>query len=71
MIVRADRGRDVLRTELFGAGASVVEATAYRQIDVKKPAEEVLSALASGAIDYVLLSSGNMAKGFVHCWTIH
>lgn len=62
--LRADRGREILPELLANAGAAVETAVVYRQVDVVAPAESILAALREGKIDWVLLSSSNMAAAF-------
>lgn len=64
LLVRADRGREVLSTGLSKSAKSVETVVVYRQVDVERPAEEVLAALSEGAITDVFFSSGNIARAF-------
>ena len=65
LLVRADRGRDVLRARLHEAGAQVESIVAYRQIDLSEPDEAVMRRLRKGSVRWVMLSSSKMAKGFL------
>jgi len=63
LLVRADRGRDELQRRLETV-ASVETVVAYRQVDCEKPTEELREAAAAGAIDWVVVTSSNMATAF-------
>jgi uroporphyrinogen III methyltransferase/synthase len=61
LLARADRGRDLLRDELATI-AEVTQVAVYSQADVLQP--ESLACLSRGEIDYVLLTSSNIARAF-------
>jgi uroporphyrinogen III methyltransferase/synthase len=61
LLARADRGRDLLREELAKI-AEVTQIAVYSQADVLKP--DSLACLSRGEIDYVLLTSSNIARAF-------
>jgi uroporphyrinogen III methyltransferase/synthase len=61
LLARADRGRDLLRQEL-AAVATVDQIAVYSQVDVAIADPEVLSELRDGRIDYVTLTSSNIAR---------
>jgi uroporphyrinogen III methyltransferase/synthase len=63
LLARADRGRDVLREEL-AAVAEVEQVAVYSQVDAAAVAE-VLECLRRGEIDYITLTSSNIARGLV------
>jgi uroporphyrinogen III methyltransferase/synthase len=63
LLARADRGRDVLRDELSRV-ATVDQVTVYRQTDSVPSDAPALDALRRGEIDYVLLTSSNIARAF-------
>jgi uroporphyrinogen III methyltransferase/synthase len=65
LLARADRGRELLREEL-GAVAVVDQIVVYAQVDAINPDSEVLRRLRDGGIDYVTLTSSNIARAFVH-----
>ena len=65
LLVRADRGRDLIRTQLTLAGARVESIVAYRQIDLSEPDEEVMRRLRGGSIRWAMLSSSKTAQGFL------
>jgi uroporphyrinogen III methyltransferase / synthase len=60
LLARADRGRDVLRDELDNI-AQVDQVAVYSQADAAGDAA-VLDSLRQGEIDFVLLSSSNIAR---------
>jgi uroporphyrinogen III methyltransferase/synthase len=64
LLARADRGREVLRTELV-AVARVDQVAVYSQTDALEVDPEALDALRAGRIDYVTLTSSNIARSFV------
>lgn len=66
LLARADRGRELLREEL-GRIAHVDQIAVYRQVDAIDPANPVLGHLRRGEIDYVTLTSSNIARAFIHC----
>jgi uroporphyrinogen III methyltransferase/synthase len=61
LLARADRGRDVLRQEL-AAVATVDQVAVYTQVDTVTPNAEALDRLRRGEIDYVTLTSSNIAR---------
>jgi uroporphyrinogen III methyltransferase/synthase len=63
LLARADRGRDLLRDELTKM-AEVTQVAVYSQADVLQPESETLAYLSRGEIDYVLLTSSNIARAF-------
>jgi uroporphyrinogen III methyltransferase/synthase len=64
LLARADRGRDVLPQELARI-AQVEQIAVYSQVDVVRPDPAVLDALRRGEIDFVTLTSPNVARSFV------
>ncbi len=63
LIARADRGRDILHEEL-AAVAQVEQIAVYSQVDVTAVDREILARLDRGEIDYVTLTSSNIARAF-------
>lgn len=61
LLARANRGRDVLPTELAKV-AAVEEVAVYDQTDSVDPTDEAFAALRRGEINFVTLSSGNIAR---------
>jgi uroporphyrinogen III methyltransferase / synthase len=64
LLARADRGRDILREELSKI-ARVDQIVAYRQIDVGLADPAIQNAIRRGEIDFVTLTSGNIARSFL------
>ncbi len=62
LLVRASRGREVLRQELSSVAAEVVQVVAYQSIDVQQPDSEVTRRLAEGRIDWITVSSSAIAR---------
>ncbi|HKB36196.1 MAG TPA: uroporphyrinogen-III synthase, partial [Gemmataceae bacterium] len=61
LLARADRGRELLREELAKV-ARVDQVAVYSQRDAPAADEEILALLRTGAIDYILLTSSNIAR---------
>jgi uroporphyrinogen III methyltransferase/synthase len=61
LLVRADRGREVLRNELSTI-AHVDQIAVYSQIDAVQADPTVLDSLRREEIDYLVLTSGNSAR---------
>ncbi len=64
LLARADRGRDLLREELAGV-AEVEQVAVYSQIDTVHTDSEALACLRRGEIDYVTLTSSNIARSLI------
>ncbi|GIW93171.1 MAG: uroporphyrinogen III methyltransferase [Pirellulaceae bacterium] len=62
LLVRASRGRDVLREELAGVAAEVVQVVAYRSLDVERPDAQIARRLAEGRVDWVTVTSSAIAR---------
>jgi uroporphyrinogen III methyltransferase/synthase len=60
--VRADRARDVLRTELTAAGAWLEEIVVYRHHDVDAWSPEIQQRLVAGNLDWIGVSSPAIAR---------
>src|SRR5205085_6503993 len=65
LLARADRGRELLRQEL-AAVAQVEQVAVYSQVDAVAADSEVFDCLRRGEIDYVTLTSSNIARAFAH-----
>jgi uroporphyrinogen III methyltransferase/synthase len=64
LLARADRGRDVLRQQL--APTCLVEQIAvYSQVDAVESDDEVMNALRRGEIEFVTLTSSNIARSLL------
>jgi uroporphyrinogen III methyltransferase/synthase len=64
LLVRADRGRRVLEESLNAVAEEVVSVVAYRQVDIERPSAHTRDQLRTGKVDWVFLTSGNIARGF-------
>src|SRR5262249_7838325 len=64
LLARADRGRDVLPREL-AAVARVDQVAVYSQVDALDANAPALDALRRGEIDYVTLTSSNIARALL------
>jgi uroporphyrinogen III methyltransferase/synthase len=65
LLARADRGREVLREQLERAAGRVEQVAVYRQADAVDSEAPVLDYLRRGEIDYVTLTSANIARALV------
>jgi uroporphyrinogen III methyltransferase/synthase len=70
LLARADRGRDLLRQDL-AAVATVDQVAVYSQVDALEGAAEVLEGLRTGAIEYVTLTSSNIARALLRTLDPH
>jgi uroporphyrinogen III methyltransferase/synthase len=61
LLARADRGRDLLRAELAKV-ATVDQVAVYSQVDLPAENADVLVGLRSGTVDYVTVTSSNVAR---------
>jgi uroporphyrinogen III methyltransferase/synthase len=64
LLARADRGRDLLREEL-SAVARVDQVAVYSQVDAIDPASEAFDHLRRSEVDYVTLTSSNIARALL------
>jgi uroporphyrinogen III methyltransferase/synthase len=64
LLARADRGRELLREQLARV-AEVEQIAVYSQVDAIEPGGEGLEALRSGEIDFLTLTSSNIARALV------
>lgn len=64
LLARADRGRELLREELATV-ADADQVAVYCQVDALEANSEVLDGLRRGEIDYVTLTSSNIARGLL------
>ena len=62
LIVRADRGREVMRRELEALGHHVTEVAAYRSVAVETIAPETLAAIDRAGIDWITVTSSFIAE---------
>jgi uroporphyrinogen III methyltransferase/synthase len=61
LLARADRGRELLHDELSGV-AEVDQIAVYSQVDAIDPNSEALTCLRRGEVDYVTVTSSNIAR---------
>jgi uroporphyrinogen III methyltransferase/synthase len=62
LIVRADRGREVMRRQLEALGHHVTEVAAYRSVAVEEIATETLAAIDRAGIDWITITSSFIAE---------
>jgi uroporphyrinogen III methyltransferase / synthase len=70
LLARADRGRDVLRGQL-ALVAEVEQIAVYAQVDAIDSSSEALELLRCGEINYVTLTSSNIARSLMHALDEH
>jgi uroporphyrinogen III methyltransferase/synthase len=63
LLARADRGRELLREELASV-AEVEQIAVYSQVDADINQDPIFDWLRRGEIDYVTLTSSNIARAF-------
>lgn len=61
LIVRADRGSDVLREELEASGVEFTQVAAYKSIDIESRDESLVSRLTVDNVDWVVVTSAAIA----------
>jgi uroporphyrinogen III methyltransferase/synthase len=64
LLARADRGRELLREELARV-ADVEQVAVYSQVDALPEGAEGLEQLRRGAVDFVTLTSSNVARALL------
>ncbi len=64
LLARADRGRELLREQL-GEVCAVEQVAVYSQVDAIETDEAVLGALRRGEIEFVTLTSSNIARALL------
>jgi uroporphyrinogen III methyltransferase/synthase len=62
LLVRASRGREVLKNILTGANACVEQVVVYRSHDTPKPEPDVAQRLRAGEIDWITVTSSAIAR---------
>jgi uroporphyrinogen III methyltransferase / synthase len=65
LLVRGDRGSDVIATALSNARISFQEVVAYRSIDVAEPDLSVLKKLRRKEVDWITITSSAIAESTV------
>jgi len=68
LLIRANRGRDVLPQELAAAGAQVTQVVAYSSTDIPSPDPILLDKLAAGQLDWVTVTSSAIAKSLARLY---
>ena len=64
LLARADRGRDILRQQLTPV-CQVEQIAVYSQVDTLEIDDEVMNSLRRGEIEFVTLTSSNIAKSLL------
>ena len=64
LLARADRGRELLREQL-AAHCQVEQIAVYSQVDALETDEGVMNALRRGEIEFVTLTSSNIARSLI------
>jgi uroporphyrinogen III methyltransferase/synthase len=64
LLARADRGREILR-ESLAATNEVVQIAVYSQVDAANVDQELIDHLRRGEIDFITLTSSNIARSLV------
>jgi len=65
LLLRADRGREVLADSLQAAGGVVEQAAVYRSRDLRQANPEMTRALADGQIDWITVTSSAIARSLL------
>ncbi|MDR0704795.1 MAG: uroporphyrinogen-III synthase [Planctomycetaceae bacterium] len=65
LLLRANRGREILRQRLQEAGGIVTEVVVYKSVDVKHPSPEIAEAMRLGNIHYITVTSSAIACSLV------
>ena len=68
LLVRANRGREVLRERLEEAGARVTQAVFYRHVDAPGPDESIKMAMDQGRVSWVTVTSSAIGETLVRCY---
>lgn len=65
LLLRASRGRDILKKTLQEAGGQVSEAVVYQSVDVSRAEPEIVELMDRGKIDWVTATSSSIARSLV------
>jgi len=65
LLIRGNRGRTVLSSELTRLGAIVEQITVYQSVDLTSPAPEIASFVQSGKMDWVTVTSSAIGRSLV------
>lgn len=68
LLLRADRGRDLLRTGLEANGHHVEDVTAYRSVPIMELDAAAAAALEGRPVDWVTATSPSIAAALVACF---
>jgi uroporphyrinogen-III synthase len=71
LVVRADRGSDVLSTQLYNAGVEFRQIVVYQSFDVEVADRRVLGDLTMGDFDWVTVTSSAIARATVKLFGQH
>lgn len=66
LLARADQGRELLRNGLITSAAEVRQVVVYEQRNESPPAPRLLEALRQGEIQWITLTSSNIARHLLH-----
>ncbi|MDO5554699.1 MAG: uroporphyrinogen-III synthase [Planctomycetia bacterium] len=66
VLVRGDRGRQILSEELIRLGGTVSQVSVYRSIDIMQPDENVYRLMQTGKIDAVTVTSSAIANSLLN-----
>jgi uroporphyrinogen III methyltransferase/synthase len=66
LLARANRGREVLAEQLAAAGGTVEQIAVYTSRDVAACDPEIEQALATGGIDWITVTSSEIARSLAH-----
>jgi uroporphyrinogen III methyltransferase/synthase len=66
LLLRANRGREILRQRLQEAGGIVTEVVVYKSVDVEHPSPEIAKTMRLGNIHYVTVTSSAIARSLVN-----
>jgi uroporphyrinogen III methyltransferase/synthase len=69
LLIRASRGREVLADRLRAAGATVDQVVAYTSVDVPAADAETVQLLASGGIDWIVVTSSAIARSLARLYS--
>lgn len=65
LLLRASRGRDVLKRMLQEAGGRVSEVVVYQSVDVSRAEPEIVELMDRGKIDWITATSSSIARSLV------
>jgi uroporphyrinogen III methyltransferase/synthase len=66
LLVRANRGREVLAETLRTAGGDVDQIVVYESRDIRRPHADIAARLAAGKIDWITVSSSAIARSLAN-----